>query len=697
MRSNNVNKMESLLPSLLTAMLLVKAGIELNRVAWGTGVWLGEYSLKWAFGFFGFMLVSLGLVAIIVTAAISPYRLDSLKNGLILLRARIGIIRWVLALGFLLAPVWLFQYTSYGVVFTGTGIRLLVWILSVLGLAFTLGRGDSLLRWRQLLAASLLSGTLICAVIPLAGVSSYPFSLGWSEGNRLWDYSILFGSDRYIFPADQKLTPFLDVGRQLSGGLPFLYSGLTIFQERLWLGLMGILPYVLLGLCVFYIPKSKPNLLWVLAGLWGFIFLRQGPIHAPLLLSAAVVALAWRRPLWLSIPLIAAAGYFAAVSRFTWTFAPAMWAGMLWLANAQTKNGHIAVRDWWRAIALALGGLLGGTLLPQLTGLIAGTGNASVMQVTESVGRQPLLWYRLLPNSTYNLGILINLVIAVTPLVIVLLFAARSGIWAHNLWQKLAILGVLAAFLMVGLVASTKIGGGGDLHNMDMFFIGLLFACGLMWEKTDRAWLTGNGTLPFWIRVVLVVLVTLPAFGTLLRLRPLLYADDFARLKTLADIENPYADPRILGLLPPRAEVDETLALIKEWVANAQLHGEVLFMDQRQLLSFGYVKDVPLVAEYEKKYLMDQAMGDTAASTFPAFYRDLENHRFSLILSDPLRLPIKDSDYSFGEENNAWVKWVAAPILCYYEPIVTLEEFKIQLLVPLETISPDCVLPEYQD
>ena len=519
-------------------------------------------------------------------------------------------------------------------------------------------------------------------------MTNYPFSLGWSEGNRLWDYSILFGRARYIFPADAQLTPFLDVGRQFSGGLPFLVPGLTIFQERLWLGLMGILPYVLLGLCVFYLPKQKNSAAWLLAGLWGFLFLRQGPIHTPLLLSAAVVALAWRRPLWLSIPLIAAAGYFAAVSRFTWTFAPAMWAGMLWLASSQIENGRLAARDWWRAIALGLGGLLGGYLLPQLTGLLAGTGNASVTQVAESVGRQPLLWYRLLPNSTYNLGILVNLLIAVTPLVIVLFFAARRGLWTLNPWQKLAILGVLAAFLIVGLVASTKIGGGGDLHNMDMFLIGLLFSAGLVWERTDRRspketlWLTEGAALPVWMRVALIVLVALPAYGSLLYMRPLLYADDFTRLKTLTDIEDPYVDPRVLGLLPPRDEVGKTLALIQEQVADAQTRGEILFMDQRQLLTFGYIQGVALVSEYEKKYLMDQAMGGTAASTFPAFYRDLEAHRFALILSDPLRLPIKDSDYSFGEENNAWVKWVAAPILCYYEPLVTLDGVQDRIARP---------------
>jgi hypothetical protein len=691
--STKQNWIVNLIVSLLSAALLTGACLEMNRVAWGTGVWLGEYSSKWAVGFFGFALTSLALFALILTAAWSPRKLDFARDGLIRLRARLGSLCWVLAIGFLLAPVWFFQYTYWGVVFTNTDIRLLIWILTVLGLAFALSRGEEFVAWPNLFAASLLSGAVIGAAIPLAGVTNYPFSLGWSEGNRLWDYSILFGRDRYLFPPGQQLTPFLDIGRQFSGGLPFLFPGLTIFQERLWLGLMGILPYVLLGLCIFYLPKTKPNTLWILAGLWGFLFLRQGPIHTPLLLSAAIVALAWRRPLWISIPLIAAAGYFAAISRFTWMFAPAMWAGMLWLSSARIENGRLTARDWGRAIALGLGGLAGGWFVPQLIGLVKRAGDAPITQVAETIGRQPLLWYRLLPNSTYNLGILVNLLIAVLPLVVVLVFTARRRLWPLNVWQKLALLGALTAFLAVGLVASTKIGGGGDLHNMDMFLIGLLFAGGLVWEKTDRRWLTEGASLPVWMRLALIVLATLPAYGSLVNMRPLLYADDFTRLKTLTDIEDPYADPRILGLLPPRDEVGKTLALIQKQVADAQTRGEILFMDQRQLLTFGTIEGVPLVAEYEKKYLMDQAMSGATATVFADFYRDLAAHRFALILSDPLRLPIKDSDYSFGEENNAWVKWVAAPILCYYEPAFTFEEFKIQLLVPLATVSPDCVLP----
>ncbi len=136
MQSRDDDKVWKLLPSLLTALLLVKAGSELNRVAWGTGEWLGEYAPKWAIVFFGYILISAGIVALVFIAAWAPHKLDALKKGLVRLRSRLGILRWVVAVVFLLAPVWFFQYTSYGVVFTGNGIRILVWILGILGLAF---------------------------------------------------------------------------------------------------------------------------------------------------------------------------------------------------------------------------------------------------------------------------------------------------------------------------------------------------------------------------------------------------------------------------------------------------------------------------------------------------------------------------------------------------------------------------------
>jgi hypothetical protein len=175
---------------------------------------------------------------------------------------------------------------------------------------------------------------------------------------------------------------------------------------------------------------------------------------------------------------------------------------------------------------------------------------------------------------------------------------------------------------------------------------------------------------------------------------PLLRADDLDRLKVLtgkeAIIRN---DPNLLGFLPTEAKTDRALNVIRNEVAAARQNGDVLFMDQRQLLTFGFVNDVPLVPEYDKKYLMDRAMTNTLQPVFKSFYADLAAHRFSLIVTDPLRKPLKGSDFSFGEENDAWVKWVAAPILCYYKVQSDLDDFRIQLLVPRED-APACELPK---
>ncbi len=85
--------------------------------------------------------------------------------------------------------------------------------------------------------------------------------------------------------------------------------------------------------------------------------------------------------------------------------------------------------------------------------------------------------------------------------------------------------------------------------------------------------------------------------------------------------------------------------------------------------------------EYEKKVLMNNALGSRQAY-FQRFYEDLANQRFSLIISEPLKTPVQDSTDTFGEENNAWVKWVSKPLLCYYDIKTTLREVNVQLLVP---------------
>jgi hypothetical protein len=680
---------------LAAAYVLSGAAREVNRVAWGTGDWLGEYSLKWGIGFFLFVIFCLALFLLALLAAYFPYKLPVTNYHLS------SLLRWPLILTLLLAPVWFFQYTYWGIVFTSATFRLLVWSLTALLIAYLLTSNShpSITNYQLLITSLLLSGSAMAIALPLANVTSYPFSLEWSEGNRLWDYSTMFGRGLYNYPADQPLVPFLDFGRTLIGGLPFLLPHVTIAGERLWVALVAIVPYLLLGWAAFAATGVKRSHIF-LAGLWTFLFLRQGPIHPPLVFCAILVALTWRRSLWISLPAIALASWFAAVSRFTWMFAPGMWAGMLVLAD-ELVSSHPAgpsarsvgrnlisthSRTWGRAILLGLVGAASGYFLPQVDFIQSqGVFEASSNALTG----QSLLWYRLLPNSTYDLGIIVNLLIAVAPVICVMIYLAARKEWTLSLWQKLAIVSPLLAFLAVGLIASAKIGGGADLHNLDMFLIGVMFAASLAWSRlAPRLQMTPA------LVTGLLVMAFLPSFGALRAMTPLLHADELDRLKVLTGREDIVRnDPNLLGLLPTEDKTQRVLNGLRAEVTAASQQGEVLFMDQRQLLTFGFIPNIPLVPKYDKKYLMDRAMNDSLSPIFQDFYADLAAHRFTLIVTDPLRKPAKGSEYSFGEENDAWVKWVAAPILCYYIVKGDFDDFRIQLLVPREN-PPACALPQ---
>ncbi|HMK08938.1 MAG TPA: hypothetical protein VK449_07915, partial [Anaerolineales bacterium] len=53
---------------------------------------------------------------------------------------------------------------------------------------------------------------------------------------------------------------------------------------------------------------------------------------------------------------------------------------------------------------------------------------------------------------------------------------------------------------------------------------------------------------------------------------------------------------------------------------------------------------------------------------------------FGLIVVDHLTTAYQGKDHSFGEENDAWVREVSRPILCWYEPVAELEEPHVDLL-----------------
>ena len=530
--------------------------------------------------------------------------------------------------------------------------------------------------WTEYLAGMALLGAGVSFVAALQAAGDYPFQYGWSEGNRFWDYSVLYGRRLYLYPPDQPLNAFIDPGRQSLWGLPFLLIDPTIQQMRLWSILVFSVPYALLGWMIFRPGSPKRVAQWAVLGLWSFLFLDQGPIYTPLVLSAILVVGGRRRPFWLNLALVVMAGYYAQISRYTWMFAPAMWAAVIAFVEPYPRQAARRELDrdgrnrWLRAGALGFAGALGGFVAPRLIPWLvswfdqAQAGQPAVLDtgLKETITRQPLLWERLLPNSTYALGILPALLLAVGPLLILVMywlyFTPRGGAIRFSLWQKLAVTVMLGLFLAVGVVASVKIGGGSNLHNLDMFLLGLLMVTGLIWEAGAASWLEKGALRPTWATWMIFAMVFIPFAQTALVMEPRVY--------------------------PESKLVSEGLASIQKKVAAAQQcnGGEVLFIDQRQLLTFGYVRNLPLIPEYEKKLMMDKAMAEDAAY-FEPFYQDLERQRFSMIVVEPLQTHYQGEDFQFSNENDAWVKWVSRPILKQYREVETHWSLGIQFLIPI--------------
>ena len=107
----------------------------------------------------------------------------------------------------------------------------------------------------------------------------------------------------------------------------------------------------------------------------------------------------------------------------------------------------------------------------------------------------------------------------------------------------------------------------------------------------------------------------------------------------------------------------------------------MLFITQRHLLTFDKIESIPLVPEYELVFLMEMAMSANP-DYLGQFHADLASQRFGYIVSEPLNPDLQGRSRPFGEENDAWVEQVSIPILCYYEPTVSLDGYNIQILTP---------------
>ena len=574
-------------------------------------------------------------------------------------------LRYVVCFIILVFPSYLLMYNRFGEYTIGYWFRLALLLLaSLLGTWLLFGKQS---WWDWLLRFSILvfvAGAFFAAIGWLSAANNYPFSQGWSEGNRIWDYSLMFGKARYINPGNGPIFAFISTGRQFLWALAFLLPGLDIFGIRLWDAVLWILPGLGLGWAALshIRPGIKFAWLWKAGfALWTFIFLSQGPIYAPLVVCAIlVIAAVYQKNLVFGVILVITAGYYAYISRWTWTYAPGLWAGILALLDVSEPGFRSGKwKQLTRPVVLGIAGYFGGQLLPKVIRLsqgasISSINNGLIIDPTSAVVRQPLLWDRMLPNSTYTPGILLGTLWAGLPLVVLLIWLYWKRIWRPNTLQVLAMVIPTLAFLAVGLIASAKIGGGSNLHNIDMFWITLVLIAAWAWKEVIPK-------IPFSVKLRNGLIF----FLSLVLILPAAYEVQYGSRLTF----------------PPASIVESTLQGIQATINIDLKYGEILFMDQRQLITFGAIKNTPLVADYEKKYMMDQALtGDS--SYFQNFYQDLAHKRFSLIVSEPLETFQQHTGEIFGDEGDDFVKWVSIPVLCYYQPIATFRETGVQLLEP---------------
>lgn len=651
------------LGSLAILGLSLAAGLEVGRAAWGTGDWIGRFSLGWAVGFAAFAL-AVGLLNLAVLAALwRPAGLRDVLGRLGRRLTRASPLRRPAMVVLLLLPAVLVYYTPLGSLFSGPPVRLTL-LVACLVLAWFLSGGASTDRSPAAFPTlAVVAGVALVLAREFSSITDYPFSLSWSEGNRLWDYSLAFGRDRYLIPAGQETFAYISPGRQILWGLVFLVPGASIQLARLWSAILFTLPYGLLGWAALRREGGSIGIGWKLAfGAWSLVFLAQGPIYTPLVLSAIVVALAVRlRPAWIGALLVALASYYAYDSRWTWLLAPGAWAVLIMVLEAPlAEGGRWRIDRLWRASLFALAGVLGGYLAPTAAAwLTQGPGPAGVADVGGALTRQPLLWYRLLPNPTYGPGVVLALVLVAGPVLAVLAWLLRKRVWSLDRWQLTALGVLLSALMVAGIIVSAKIGGGSNLHNLDMFLITLTFTAASAFGGSAGAArlraLLGNPPG----RWLLAAALAIPAALTVSTGGPL--------------------------VLPGQAVVDESLEAIRSEVAAAATQGEVLFYDQRQLLTFGYVKGVPLVSEYEKKYMADQALsGDP--TFFEPFYNDLARQRFALIVGPPLETTWQE-EHPFSEEDEAQVRLLYLPMAEHYEPAVRLDAVGVWLLKPRQSAA----------
>ncbi|MFN2233128.1 MAG: hypothetical protein ACK2U1_02790 [Anaerolineales bacterium] len=529
-------------------------------------------------------------------------------------------------------------------------------------------------NWLNILAVtSLMVATVyrLCQFLP--DISVYPFSLGWSEASRYYYASLFFSEKIY----GQDIAPStLHPTRYLLQSVPFIINGLPLWFHRFWqvlLWLAGLFGTAFLLARRLKIPKRF--WFWIFS-MWVFLFLWQGPVYYHLLVMVMIVVWGFDRQHFLrSLLIVTIASIWAGMSRVNWFPVPGMLAATLYfleqplesVPKADNRDQDISrshsfqtiVRYLFQPLIYIAYGFF--VALGSQSAYILWSGN-DPEQFTSSFS-SALLWYRLLPNSTYSLGILTAVFLISLPILILIIYCYRKRYVDLHPFGFLGICANIGILLIGGLVVSVKIGGGSNLHNLDAYIAMLMIVGSYFYFHRIPMETPIQVEKPLIPAGINLALVAIPILFSLSSASRFIQYDPITTADLIADIQQ---------------KIEST----------SDDGGEILFITERHLLTFGNITDVTLVPEYEKVFLMEMVMsGNDRYLT--AFQDDLRSQRFDVIITEPLFENYKDRGESWAEENNVWVHAVSVQILCNYKRLATIPEVSVQIYVPRET-QVDC-------
>jgi len=517
--------------------------------------------------------------------------------------------------------------------------------------------------WKKTWIDSLVVSSLSLAVIYnlttyFPHVTNYPFSLWWSETTRFYMGSTFLGERLY----GQDL-PWvtMHLTRYLIQAFPFLIPDTPLWVHRLWqAGLRFTFPFITGILAARYFRLSLPKGFWVFAA-WSGLFFFQGPIFYHLIVVVMLVfLLVQSRRFWRTLLMVALISVYAGFSRINWVPMAGLMAAVLYFMDTPVPPGG------WRSLMRYLVQPVSWVVVGTAVGFAAqqfwvvNSGNPE--ELFYSSFTSYLIWRRLFPNPSYPMGILPHILLVTGPLLVYLALVFFS--WRKRVhWLRwLALAGITGVLFLGGLVVSIKIGGGTNLHNMDVYLVMVYLIAVVVYfgRMLDQERQTVGIHIPFWLKAAIFAM-------------PVLFAISFVG-RTVAPLDAQAAQDNL----------DQLQQYVDEAVADG---GEVLFISQRHLITFGLIRNVPLVHEHEKVLLQEMVMAKNEVY-LDHLGAELANQRYALIVTDHLPSVWKDPNkVSLAMENNVVLKDLVPLFTCAYEEQDVLLSGSLDILVPKADVT----------